>query len=103
MEHSTAILEDAGNQIDKAAVDNTPVKTEPDIKTEPIEQQDSKDAQKSDDRRRNDRKRKGKWQDNSSSMHFGSKGGRNDNKRHKKGDMGRAEYLYVHPMTFIFT
>lgn len=37
------------------------------------------------------RKRKGDFPD--SRMRQGGRGGHNDNKRHKKGDMGRAEYL----------
>ena len=46
----------------------------------------------------NRRKRKGDFHD--ARQQHGSKGGRggrDDNKRHKKGDMGRGDYLYVAP------
>ena len=99
MEHSAAIMQDAGKAIDG--------KGEGEQK-KPIDSSsgnmgDSAQASNSRDegRRTNNydqRKRKANYHD--SSMHHGSRGGRgggrNDNKRHKKNDMGRGEYLCVY-------
>jgi tRNA pseudouridine38-40 synthase len=95
MEHSNAILQDASNKIDDAA--RSAPAPDPSQSNGAASGQNEK---KSDDRR-DERKRKGNWQN--SSMHHGSRGGRNDNKRHKKGDMGRGEYLYVnHACSYLF-
>lgn len=95
MEHSTAIMEDAGNAIDgkgkeKGSVNALASNGQQDAST-------SRNDQNTGDRRSNDfnrRKRKGDFGD-SRMQHGSRRGGRNDNKRHKKGDMGRGEYLYV--------
>ncbi|KAF2766583.1 pseudouridine synthase [Teratosphaeria nubilosa] len=47
------------------------------------------------DQQRTGGKRKGDWGDKR--QQFGSKGGRNDNRRHKKGDMGRSDYYATNP------
>lgn len=85
MEHSTAILEDAGNKIDTIAA-----KPEASSSDKPNDTPNGKERDGE-----NSRKRKGNWQDKS--LQHGSRGGggRNDNKRHKKGDLGRGEYLCV--------
>ena len=92
MEHSTAILEDAGKAIDAAAASSS-------LKTSLDFESTNPDNEARPQNNYNRRKRKGGFPD--SSMHQGSQrggrggGGRNNNKRHKKGDMGRGEYLYV--------
>ncbi|EME84829.1 uncharacterized protein MYCFIDRAFT_135121 [Pseudocercospora fijiensis CIRAD86] len=92
MEHSAAILEDATKNIEAAAKPGASSSSKPDGK--------SNDHSRDDRRSKHDdgssRKRKGNWQDKS--LQHGSRGGgRNDNKRHKKGDMGRAEYFASNP------
>ena len=93
MDHSTAIMEDAGAAIDKAAAlpaaDPAPAQ---DAGAEQPAGDDGEQASKNGD---NQRKRKGNFPD-SSLRHGSRKGGRQsdgDNKRHKKVDMGRADYL----------
>ena len=98
MEHSTAIMQDAGKAIDQAA-------------KQPNHDGDSNDKEEGrsnrgkastssvydEDRQTNNynrRKRKVDFHD--ARQQHGSKGGRggrDDNKRHKKGDMGRGDYL----------
>lgn len=91
MEHSTAILEDASNAIEGAAK-SPPV---------PSTAESSKSRDRTDDGegdRSNDHERRGKRKGNFNNDRckgHGSRGGRGNNKRHKKGDLGRAEYLYV--------
>ncbi|KAK5744917.1 tRNA pseudouridine synthase 1 [Elasticomyces elasticus] len=81
MEHSTAIMEDAGKAIDGEK--KTPTDSKPDY--------DAERQQHSDNRTR---KRKADFP--SDRLQHGSRGrggGRNDGKRHQKGDMGRGEYF----------
>lgn len=89
MEHSTAILEDAGKKIDNAAAEQKPKRED-----QSDHASSSRTNGKKFDNRRDDRKRKGNWNDNS--VRQGGRGGKfNDNKRHKKSDLGRGDYLYV--------
>ena len=89
MDHSTAIMEDAGKVAEQAANSDQPIKTEG-----PNDAPSDSTANVYDsERRSHDRKRKGDF--HIDRQQFGSRGGRNDGKRHKKGDMGRGEYLYV--------
>jgi len=90
MDHSTAVLDDSRETVEGAAASS---------KAETTDKVDyaAERAQHSDDR---SRKRKGDWP--SDRQQFGSRGGsrggrggRGDSKRHKKGDLGRGEYLYV--------
>ena len=85
MEHSTAILEDAKSAIE-AAVESHAQDPAP-------KDQADKDTGTMDDHsnKYDRRKRKGNFPE--SSMHHGGRGGRGNNKRYKKGDMGRGEYL----------
>lgn len=85
MEHSTAILEDAKRTIDNAAKSGEAGSGESSHKASHNEKNERRDNQ--DDRR----KRKGNFKDDS--VRQGGGRGRNDNKRHKKGDLGRGEYL----------
>ena len=80
MEHSAAIMEDAGRAMDGNETQHAAKLN---------------DASAEDGRQNNygRRKRKGNFQEASS--RGGRGGGRNNGKRHKKGDMGRGEYLYV--------
>jgi tRNA pseudouridine38-40 synthase len=92
MEHSTAIMEDAGKAINGKIEHQTPVNTAipPDAESQSSQREETGDDRSSNNYSR--RKRKGDFGD--ARMQHGSKrGGRNDNKRHKKGDLGRAEYL----------
>lgn len=97
MDHSAAIMEDAGAAIDKAAA---PPATDSPASAPTPAQTDSADQTQGDSEQpsgngNNQRKRKGNFPD-SSIRHGSRKGGRQsdgDNKRHKKGDMGRADYL----------
>lgn len=92
MEHSAAILEDASNTIETAAKSATADDQATSSKMDQSEKTSDRKDGKSNNNDRNKRKRD--FPD--SSMHHGSRrGGRNDNKRHKKGDMGRSEYLCV--------
>ena len=92
MEHSTAIMEDAGNAIEGATTS----------KTDSNSRNESSNANAENGKQNNYDRRKRKADFGGSGMHHGGRGGRNargggpgDNKRHKKGDMGRGEYLYV--------
>ena len=93
MEHSAAIMEDAGKAIDGVAPTSNGAReaNEGTVAQEPY----SASSQRENNYSR--RKRKGDFQD--SSMRHGSRGrggkdgGHFDNKRRKKSDMGRAEYL----------
>ena len=97
MEHSAAIMQDAGKAIDGKGEgeQKRPIDTSGTVG-------DSAQASNRDEGRRTNnydqRKRKANYHD--SSMYHGSRGGRgggrNDNKRHKKNDMGRGEYLCVY-------
>lgn len=83
MDHSTAILEDAGKAIDGAKV------SEQHTDAKPVDY--AAERQHNSDNRR---KRKGDFP--SDRQQYGSRGpngGRNEPKRHKKGDLGRGEYL----------
>lgn len=96
MEHSNAILEDAGKAID-AAASSLPMAENSDTISHPAE--DSSDSRRLD--KHNNRKRKADFPD--ARMRYGSRKGKGDgrdnrsgdDRRHKKGDMGRGEYLYV--------
>lgn len=101
MDHSTAILEDANKAVQAAeSAQNAPATG--DIKSEPMEPSEAAPPTGNaydEERKSNDRKRKADFP--SDRQAFGSRGkdggggrgGRNDGKRHKKGDMGRGEYL----------
>lgn len=87
MEHSTAILEDANKTIEAAASQTTDAQqdgSKPSRK--PRDMDSNKVHTNNHDRRRGKRKHEG------DDSRQGSRGGRNDNKRHKKGDLGRADY-----------
>lgn len=89
MEHSTAIMEDAGKAIDGDTKST---------KAESAGQQGSSNTHDNDRQTNNFNRRKRKADFHDSSMHHGSRGGRggrNNGKRHQKGDMGRGEYLYA--------
>lgn len=99
MDHSTAIMEEAGKAIDNAAAPpaaDQPAPPPAQSTGAGAEQPaggDSEQAANGGDNQQ--RKRKGNFPD-SSLRHGSRKGGRQsdgDNKRHKKGDMGRADYL----------
>nr|POF17126.1 trna pseudouridine synthase 1 [Quercus suber] len=83
MEHSHAILEDAGQTIDKAMEDHS---------SRPSGGEQN--GNKAKDGRGH--KRKGNFHD-TRMRHGSQRGGRNDNKRHKKGDLGRGEYFREGP------
>ncbi|KAI5362219.1 Putative pseudouridine synthase I, TruA, pseudouridine synthase TruA/RsuA/RluB/E/F [Septoria linicola] len=87
MDHSAAILEDAGKKIDNAAEKR-------DSRPNEDSGSSNRDGKRSDNRR-DDRKRKGNWNDNS--VRHGKKGKFDDNRRNKKGDMGRADYFASNP------
>ena len=92
MDHSTAIMEDAGAVIDKAAA---PPAADPAPAQDAGAEQSAGDGEQASKNGDNQRKRKGNFPD-SSLRHGSRKGGRQtdgDNKRHKKVDMGRADYL----------
>ncbi|KAM0716297.1 hypothetical protein Q7P37_007742 [Cladosporium fusiforme] len=116
MDHSTAIMEDAGHAIDNAAaaappaadtpaaatpVSATPAEATPTTEDNAAGQPEGSSEQKPDARdvRDNQRKRKREYPD--SSTRFGGKGGGRkrdgDNQRHSKGDMGRADYFRNDP------
>jgi Ni/Co efflux regulator RcnB len=59
---------------------------------------DDNDHQEERQQKHSHGKRKGDFSD--ARMRHGGKGFRDDNKRHKKGDMGRGEYLYVTNVLF---
>ena len=89
MDHSQAIMEDAGKAVEageRAAAASRSSK--------PVDY-DGERRENNDNRR----KRNSDWSHDR--QQYGSRGARNDNKRHKKGDMGRAEYLYVHHIPWI--
>lgn len=93
MEHSAAILNDAKNTVEAAAQSASADQQPTSSKMDKSEKTDDRRDDKAHNNDRNKRKRDFK----DSSMQHGSRGrGRNDNKRHKKGDMGRSEYLCVH-------
>lgn len=88
MEHSTAIMEDAGDAIEGAAASSVPLTEAGSSKTNKRARTDDRDEENNYDRR----KRKRDFSE--SSMRHGSRGGSfGDNKRHKGGDMGRKAYL----------
>jgi hypothetical protein len=92
MDHSTAIMEDAGAAIDKAAA---PPAADPAPAQDAVAGQPSGDGEQASNNGDRQRKRKGNFP-GSSIRHGSRKGGRQpdgDNKRHKKVDMGRADYL----------
>ena len=91
MDHATAILEDAGKAIDKTVDQARSTASESSaaapIAAEPTGGDDGPNGD-------NSRKRKANYPDYS--IRQGGRGrgrGVGDNKRHKKGDMGRGEYL----------
>lgn len=89
MEHSAAIMEDAGKAIDG--------QDKPSGSVNVLASNDSPQRLNDDEQRTNNynrRKRKGDFGD-ARMQHGSRRGGRDDHKRHKKGDMGRAEYLYA--------
>ena len=91
MEHSAAIMQEAGDAIDGTSSRERPVNTlSSDLKVESNEQGGNEQRTNNYNRR----KRKGDFGD-ARMQHGSRRGGRHDNKRHKKGDMGRGEYLYV--------
>lgn len=110
MDHSTAIMEDAGKAIDNTAAAppaadtpatatptaDTPATAAPTMENDAAEQPDA-DSKQPSNGRDNQRKRKREYPDQSA--RFGGKGGGRsrdgNNQRHSKGDMGRADYLYV--------
>jgi hypothetical protein len=95
MDHSTAIMEEAGNAIDKAAAPPAADSPAPTPAQSNTAEQPAGDGEQSANNGDNQRKRKGNFPD-SSIRHGSRKGGRQpdgDNKRHKKVDMGRADYL----------
>lgn len=89
MDHSTAILERAGDAIEAGA-------------KEAVEQMENTSGDKAKtatdgddgDREDNDKRGKRKRDFPDHSIRQGGRG-RNDGKRHKKGDMGRGDYLYA--------
>lgn len=94
MELSAAIMEDAGKAIDDTEKPTGSVNT---LSTNEHATPDSRNEPNDGEQRTNNysrRKRKGDFGD-ARMQHGSRRGGRNDNKRHKKGDMGRGEYLYV--------
>ncbi|KAF2171704.1 hypothetical protein M409DRAFT_63318 [Zasmidium cellare ATCC 36951] len=93
MEHSTAILEDAKNAIEGAA-QSAPGPDAAESSKSREKRSDEGDEDRSNNYGRRN-KRKGNFHDKN--MQHGSRGGRNDSKRHKKGDMGRAEYFASNP------
>ncbi|EME45184.1 hypothetical protein DOTSEDRAFT_87604 [Dothistroma septosporum NZE10] len=99
MDHSTAILEDSGKKTDNAAKSSSSDRQGESGRSshgnDRGEQRHDKPYQ-SRHNQQSDRKRKGNWND-SSMQHGSRRGGRNDNKRHKKGDMGRGEYFATNP------
>jgi tRNA pseudouridine38-40 synthase len=93
MEHSTAILEDANRKIEAAAKSAESGESS-NAKAEGASNDRDNDNRSKDSNNERRNKRKGNWNDKP--LRHGSqggRGGRNDNKRHKKGDMGRGEYL----------
>ncbi|KAK0897257.1 tRNA pseudouridine synthase 1 [Friedmanniomyces endolithicus] len=87
MEHSTAALGDVGKAVDGG---NKMSDTRPEHTDEQGADHDAEPHQNSDDRR----KRKGNFSAPSGRQQHGSRGGgRNDDKRHKKGNMGRGDYF----------
>ena len=94
MDHATAIMEEAGAAIDKAAAPPAAEPTPTPVQDTGAEQP-AGDGEQASSNGDNQRKRKGQFPDNSI-RHGSRKGGRQsdgDNKRHKKVDMGRADYL----------
>lgn len=99
MDHSTAIMEEAGAVIDKAAAPpaaDSPAAAPAPVQSNAVDQPEGgdNDGEKPSNNGDNQRKRKGNFPD-SSIRHGSRRGGKSDgdNKRHKKGDMGRADYL----------
>nr|POE62266.1 trna pseudouridine synthase 1 [Quercus suber] len=72
-------MEDAGKAIDKAMEDSS-------------SRLDKGESKSDKDKAGRGHKRKGNFQD-TRMRHGSQRGGRNDNKRHKKGDLGRGEYF----------
>ncbi|GAB7366820.1 hypothetical protein MBLNU230_g0993t1 [Neophaeotheca triangularis] len=95
MDHSTAILERVGDAIEAGAKEATEQMDRTGDQTETAANNDSDTRQgsdRADDGKRGKRKRD--FPDHS--IRQGGRG-RNDNKRHKKGDMGRREYFRDQP------
>ncbi|CAK4032276.1 tRNA pseudouridine synthase 1 [Lecanosticta acicola] len=88
MEHSTAILDDANKAIEAAA-----------SKTEAAEPRKtgSETPAGSDEKTDNNHNRHKRKGFSDRGMQHGARGGRGNNKRHKKGDMGRSEYFASNP------
>ena len=82
-------MEDAGKAIDGTKPSDAPAQADSTKET-------NYDAER---RQTSDKKRKGDWpsdrQQYGSRGGASSRGGHGDSKRHKKGDLGRGEYLYV--------
>lgn len=105
MDHSTAIMEDAGQAIDQAAAPPaadtpaaaTPASTTPAGATPAIENNAEEKPEGTSEQPQSNRDRKRKRDFPDQSARFGGKGGGRkrdgDNQRHSKGDMGRADYL----------
>ena len=97
MDHSTAIMEDAGHALEGAATTSASV-AQPSSNTP-----DERELQTDDKHRENNYDRRKRKRDFSeSSMQHGSRGGKRpredhpgNDKRHQRGDMGRKAYLYV--------
>jgi hypothetical protein len=98
MDHSTAIMEEAGAIIDKAAAPpatDSPAAPAPAQSDAAGKPEGDNDGDKPSNDGDSQRKRKGNFPD-SSIRHGSRRGGKQsdgDNKRHKKSDMGRADYL----------
>ena len=85
MEHSAAILEDANKSIEAAASRDNP--------TESSKMDKDAAADGNNEHPTNNYSRRKRKAFADSSMRHGSKGGFDNRKRHKKGDLGRSEYL----------
>lgn len=100
MDHSTAIMEDASE-----VIENKPA-AQPDKDTNGGAETAAAKKEYDDGNVHPSRKRKGNFEQHGAGQKHGSRGrnsrgGRErdgDHKRHKKGDMGRTEYLYVYTM-----
>ncbi|EMC99262.1 hypothetical protein BAUCODRAFT_129467 [Baudoinia panamericana UAMH 10762] len=98
MDHSTAILEDARKVVENAG--GEPARPTVDAGEQPSKPTSNEAAHDGDEGRQNNysrRKRKADYPD--ARQQYGSKGGHDDNKRHKKGDLGRGEYFSTDSLT----
>lgn len=97
MEHSAAIMDDVGRQLDKGTTEISANK--PEVSTETQATGGRHETEGRETNNYDTRKRKGNFQDHKfkhGAKHRGDgRGGdrSGDHKRHKKADMGRAEYL----------